>query len=93
MTITTIPNNKVCNDCKYSGKKRTDEFNSCEHPKNIKIIIDWVTGGQRRTYKNEYCSSHRNDNWLETLFNGTCGKRARWYEPDTSKLVTLIRDS
>ena len=56
-------------------------FMKCLHPKNIRFKGEsLVDGNFETTYIVIHCTNHRDDNWLDSIVNGTCGKRGRYWE-------------
>lgn len=69
---------KLCKDCKWYGGG-----DMCQSPRALRSEISMVDGkelsggyGGWRTS----CKLQREDGWVDYLFLGTCGKRARWFK-------------
>jgi len=71
---------KICRDCKHCVNDQTDgdfEYAKCIAPKNI--IKDPISGGSSPRWI--FCSTHRSDWLIESIFSKTCGLGGRWFEP------------
>jgi hypothetical protein len=90
--------NKLCKHCKYSRKpdKYSGMVLECIHPKNYAIKTNLVTGITEKTVKESWrisCTSQRDDNAVEALFNRSCGKGGKWFVKDLNKFKDEIKES
>ena len=66
---------KKCKDCKYCYVLIGHKLCSC--PKHL-TEINYATGKKESKYT--YCAILRSGGWLNSLINGTCGRRARFFK-------------
>jgi hypothetical protein len=68
---------KFCKDCIYCDNEKGYAL-TCSCPRHPKAT-DYATG--ITTIRWTYCNVLREDNFLASLFMGTCGKSARFFKP------------
>jgi len=68
---------KLCIDCKYFNRFVLIS-SECKHPKNIKGIKPSTGDPEYYWYS---ANVSREDGFIFSLINHSCGKRARWFEP------------
>jgi len=69
---------KFCVNCKYYFDDFQDNYQYCNHPKNIDDSYNLVTGNRRRKIKNEF-EKLRKRYYL-------CGEAGKWFEQKESSL-------
>ncbi len=80
---------KFCKDCKWHA-----DDDNCTKQSSSKQVLDPVTGKfntevNLMNFWRRYCSAHRKDGILTSYLFGSCGKRARYFEPKTEREVTV----
>jgi len=68
---------KLCIGCRHCKTDAVSVFAKCVSPNNTRST-DLVSGEIRNRWL--YCSSHRTDNWFDSLMLGTCGAKGTWWE-------------
>jgi hypothetical protein len=71
---------KLCKDCKHVKLGEAAHDSSCTHPNNTGVHYHDLVFGERTIWYRQTPSKLREDNWLDSVFNRTCGKPGRWFE-------------
>jgi len=71
---------RLCVECKWYAEQSATEYAKCSKP--IRSETSLVTGvtTEVAAHHGGYCTLQRSDAWYAAYFNGTCGKRGRFWE-------------
>lgn len=70
---------KLCKDCKHLKPGEKEYQAVCQHPNNMVVSYKDLVFGEKSIWYRQTPAQLRDGQWLESVLDGKCGEKARWF--------------